>query len=175
MKLDESFWHQSEPRFASDAPDALRAWVGTQPELEGHVLFKTSGTFGPAKWVCLSLSALRASALAVNTHLKANSEDVWLNALPTEHIGGFSIHTRALLSQSAVHHYDSRWEPSRFCQFARECGTTLTSLVPTQVHDLVVSREIAPSSLRAVLVGGGALRLPAEPMHLDGHSSKPTA
>ncbi len=128
------------------------------PLMEGHVCFRTSGTEGGAKWVALSWRALRASALAVNAHLHGTAADRWLRVLPVWHVGGFQIHTRAAESGAAVVADEARWDAGRF---AERCGAeriTLSSLVPAQVFDLVKAGLPAPDSLRAVVVGGGALR-----------------
>ena len=45
---------------------------------------------------------------------------------------------------------------------AGENGATFTSLVPTQLHDLVSARQAPPDGLRCALVGGAGLE---EPIH----------
>ncbi len=45
----------------------------------------------------------------------------------------------------------------RFAEEMNEGAVTLTSLVPTQVHDLVQCALACPPSLRAVVVGGAEL------------------
>lgn len=113
-------------------------------DLPGHVWLATSGTSGLLKLTALSKRALLASAAAVNRHLDAGAHDVWLCVLPTFHVGGLGIHARAYLSGARV--VTAGWE-----------GVTLASLVPAQVSDLVRDRVAPPDSLRAVVVGGGAL------------------
>jgi o-succinylbenzoate---CoA ligase len=113
-------------------------------DLPGHVWLATSGTTGALKLTALSKRALLASAAAVNRHLQSDDRDVWLCVLPTFHVGGLGIYARAFLSGARV--VTSGWE-----------DVTLASLVPAQVTDLVRDRVEAPPSLRAVVVGGGAL------------------
>ena len=154
--ITEDFWRQTEPLLMS--PHAgLEHWLGAQPAFQGRVFFKTSGSTGEAKYVCLSRAALRASARMVNAHLEATGADRWLGALPQHHVGGFGVAARASESGSAVSFLTSAWNPLEFCQAVTCIGATLTSLVPTQVFDLVAASSRAPSTLRAVLVGGGAL------------------
>ena len=63
---------------------------------------------------------------------------------------------RAALSGTRLKSF-RRWDAPDFAQLASECGATLTSLVPTQVQDLVEAGVRAPRSLRAAVVGGGPL------------------
>lgn len=126
------------------------------PDLPGHVWLSSSGTGGRMKLVALSRSALEASGAAVNAHLESGSSDVWINPLPLFHVGGIGIAVRAALEGARWEKFDG-WDAARFARCAADCGATLTSLVPTQVHDLVRANIPAPASLRAAVVGGGAL------------------
>lgn len=121
-------------------------------ELPAHLWLATSGTTGALKLTALSKKAMLASAAAVNRHLQSNAKDVWLNVLPTFHVGGLGIHARAFLSGARV--VTAEWDPQ---QFAKQQEMTLSSLVPAQVRDLVDQRMKPPQRLRAIVVGGGAL------------------
>src|SRR5947209_7140162 len=101
------------------------------PPLRRHVFVATSGTTGDVKLVALSKDAILASAAAVNVRLGAGRDDVWCCVLPTFHVGGLGIHARAYLSGARV--VTMRWDPQAFVR----AGSTLASLVPAQVHDLV--------------------------------------
>ena len=127
------------------------------PPTSGDVIFATSGsTVGP-KLVCLSRAALLASAKAVNEHLQVTANDRWLCALPTFHVGGFGIWARGYLSKSTVLTAPVKWNPVKFSGLCAAEKITLTSLVPTQVFDLVQAKLRCPRTIRAVIVGGGAL------------------
>ena len=126
------------------------------PDLEEHVWVATSGTSGAMKVVALSRVALEASAGAVNRHLAVSASDCWLNPLPTFHVGGLGIEVRAALAGARSTSLAS-WDAAEFVRQANEAGATLSSLVPTQVYDLVAANLPAPPSLRSVVVGGGAL------------------
>lgn len=128
--------------------------------LSSHIWIATSGTTqekgDSIKWVALSKQAFLSSAKAVNTHLESNSSDHWLNALPLFHVGGLSIYARAFLSGASVTHLEfEKWSPANYITALNQSKATLTSLVPTQLFDLL-SYE-APSHLRAVIVGGGSV------------------
>ena len=112
--------------------------------LAGHLWLATSGTTGALKLTALSKRAMLAAAAAVHRHLDSDASDVWLCVLPTFHVGGLGIYARAFLSGARV--VTEGWD-----------GVTLASLVPAQVGDLVRGRTKAPASLRAVVIGGGAL------------------
>jgi o-succinylbenzoate---CoA ligase len=120
-------------------------------------LFATSGSEGLPKWVALSAEAMRVSARAVNDHLAATAEDRWLVALPEHHVGGYSILARAAESGAAVMRAPAKWKAELYAELCAEQGITLSSLVPTQVFDLVKQGLRGAPSLRAIVVGGGGL------------------
>lgn len=126
------------------------------PHLPNHIWLTTSGTGGCVKIVALSRAAFEASASAVNAHLSATPNDVWINPLPLFHAGGLGIVVRAALVGARWTPF-APWDARQFAQHASEQGATLTSLVPSQVHDLVRHNIPAPPTLRAAVVGGGAL------------------
>jgi o-succinylbenzoate---CoA ligase len=123
--------------------------------LPGHVWLATSGTSGALRLVALSKRALLASAGAVNRHLDSNADDVWICVLPTFHVGGLAIYARAFLSGARV--VSAAWEPREFVTQCRAERVTLASLVPAQLIDLLDGAYDPPPSLRAIVVGGGAL------------------
>ena len=126
------------------------------PDLRAHIWLTTSGRT-QQKWVALSKKALLISAKAVNHHLKASSKDRWGVCLPLFHVGGLAITARAHLSKSPCFFYKKKWSATGFHSFLKTNQITLTSLVPTQVYDLVQAGMLAPPSLKAVVVGGESL------------------
>lgn len=148
-----SFWIETKPFAAGN----FSGKVPALPELRGHVLFETSGSSGVPKWIALSKTALLASAAAVNRHLEVTQDSRWGLALPLHHVGGFGVAARAYEAACRFVRFDWRWDAAAFASWLAENEVTHTSLVPTQVHDLVVAGARARSSLRAVVVGGGHL------------------
>lgn len=144
------------PRMPSEDTAIFRS-AFEQSSLTGHVWLTSSGSSGELKLVALSKAALLASAEAVNRHLQSDPSDVWLNPLPEFHVGGLGINARAFLSGASSLGFSERWNPHRFTKALIETSATLTSLVPTQVYDLVTQGLEAPDRLRAVIVGGGAI------------------
>lgn len=148
-----AFWQDSTPCAAGDFPGEIPALPG----LRGHVLFETSGSSGAPKWIALSKAALLASAAAVNRHLEVVQASCWGLALPLRHVGGFGVAARAFEAGCGMREFPQRWNAPAFAAWLAENEVTHTSLVPTQVHDLVTAGLRAPASLRAVVVGGGHL------------------
>jgi o-succinylbenzoate---CoA ligase len=127
-------------------------WQDPEP-----VLFETSGSAGVPKQVVISKPSLHISAQAVNQHLGVTKYSRWGLALPLHHVGGFGVAARAYQAECGLSHFTKRWNARDFCIWATEEKITHTSMVPTQVHDLVQSGETAPTSLLAIVVGGGQL------------------
>ena len=142
------------PRMPADERVRLEE-LARAATLDAHVWIATSGTTGSLKLTALSKEALLASAAAVNRHLEARPQDTWCCVLPTFHVGGLGIHARALLAGAAV--VSIEWEARRFADVCASEQIAFSALVPAQVTDLVRERLAAPRSLRAIVVGGGAL------------------
>ncbi len=123
-------------------------------DLKGHIWIRSSGTTGVEKWIALGKKAFLAAAKAANSHVESTDKDIWLSVLPDFHVGGLSIFARAFLSGAKVLKQD-KWDVDQFLKSSKTA--TLTSLVPTQVSDLVTAKLKAPLSLRAIIVGGGNL------------------
>jgi O-succinylbenzoic acid--CoA ligase len=153
LLTSEAFWADPEPFSARRFPGNIPPF----PELRGHVLFETSGSTGSPKWIALSKTALLASAVAVNRHLGVTESSCWGLALPLQHVGGFGVAARAFVAHCALREFDRRWDPAAFREWIETTQVTHTSLVPTQVFDLVAIRARSPGQLRAVIVGGGKL------------------
>jgi O-succinylbenzoic acid--CoA ligase len=157
----DSFWQGSGIHVAlppnAAPPSASLIEVATPHLPEGGCLFQTSGTTGQPKWVVLEKRAFLHSARVVNAHYDFTNSDHWLLALPIHHVGGFAIFARACLSNSKVTMLRKSWNCESFVKTLHDHSISVTSLVPSQLHDLVALNCPSPSSLRVVLVGGGRL------------------
>lgn len=156
------FWRDTQPYVAVNPQkpeDAagLAEFAVSQEATRSLLYFQTSGSEGVPKWVGISRSAFLHSARAVNAHLEVKVQDRWLIALPLHHVGGFSILARCHEAGSSFVRTNEKWDARRFADLCRAEHITLASLVPTQVYDLVTAGVEAPSCLRAIVVGGGAL------------------
>ena len=145
------------PRLPPEQSKVLNQSEMLHSAFPGHLWLTSSGTSGHVKLVGLSKQAILVSAAAVNRHLQSDHSDRWLNPLPLFHVGGLSILARAHLSGAAVFQLPAKWDAHEFVQSLHRHQATLTSLVPTQLYDLVIQKREAPQELRAMIVGGGAL------------------
>ncbi len=137
------------------ALETLRSRLPDDPDV---TWFFSSGTQSVNRIKCIGLrkSAILVSAAAVNKHLDVTPTDIWSLEIPAYHIGGYALLQRAeLLGCKVVR--AMAWEPNEFVSRVNREKVTLTSLVPTQVYDLVAAGLTSPPSLRAAVIGGGRL------------------
>ena len=129
-----------------------------------HTIVYTSGTTGKPKGAMLTHASHFASAAASRANLGALHGDRWLAALPLHHVGGLSILLRSVIDGSAVVLHGV-FDADRVDRSLREDGITLGSMVATMLKRLIerAAGKCYPSSLRAMLVGGG----PALPSLLE--------
>jgi O-succinylbenzoic acid--CoA ligase len=146
------------PRFSSERKARLLNAFERQRR-EETIWLKSSGTessgFGD-KLVALNKKAILEGAKAANDFFQVTAKDRWLNPLPEFHIGGLALSARCHLS-GAVSLSFGDWSVEKFMSQIKAEQATITSLVPTQVFDLVSQKQPPPPCLRFVLVGGGAL------------------
>ncbi|MBN1447774.1 MAG: o-succinylbenzoate--CoA ligase [Bacteroidetes bacterium] len=132
--------------------------VGISGDMRCSVLF-TSGTSGRAKAVPHSWNNHRASAAASRANLGEHSGDIWQCVIPLYHIGGLAIVVRSLFTGMAVRLHDG-FAVDEVLQALRNDSVTITSVVPTMLHRIMVAAPGLTAaelpSLRAVLLGGAA-------------------
>lgn len=145
------------------APPHLRDWAEeaaaflSRRGMDGVTAFATSGSSGsPPKAILFTRRALDVCARGALEHLHAECGD-WCCPLPVWHVGGAMIYLRAALAGTAVHALHGRWNPQAYADLMKSSGACWSSLVPTQVVDLVNLRLRAPSTAGCIIVGGGAL------------------
>lgn len=149
-----------DPEKRAHLTQLVKTNTQSNPQFQSHIFIASSGTTQTKKddfkMVALSKRAILTSAHAVNQHLQATSQDIWLNSLPEFHVGGLGILARSFLTGSQVIPLE-KWNPQEFTDLITSHSVTLTSLVPAQVYDLSLLKIRAPKTLRAVIVGGGAI------------------
>ena len=106
----------------------------------------TSGTTGAPKGVVLTHAAIRASAELSARAIGQTSDDRWLACLPVAHIGGLSVVTRSILTNTPMTVLPA-FDVDEVMRESERC--TLVSLVPTAFQ------RIDPSRFRRILLGGG--------------------
>ncbi len=126
-------------------------------ELEQTALIlSTSGSEGQAKLVPLTFNNLFQSFILSNSILKGNKEDKWLLSLPLYHIGGFSIFTRSLFSNSKLI-IPASLNTDDLVSTITETDPDKFSLVSTQFKRLIEEGIKPNSGLKYLLLGGGPL------------------
>ncbi len=126
--------------------------------LKSHFLIFSSGTTSQdLKGYALSREALLTNARAVNSFFNLNSDDVWGLSLPHFHVGGLSVLARAHLLGSSLVLMGDHWDPLAWSELLKEKGVTITTIVPTQLFDLVKNNLQAPPMLKHLVVGGDYL------------------
>ncbi len=133
-----------------------------QHKLGEHVWLMSSGTESQRgdryKMVALSKKALIAAAEGVNDFFSITSKDVIYNSLPRFHVAGLLQMMRAQVSGAQlISSAELQWDPQAYSQDLFSTKATVTSLVPTQIYDLVQAQVQAPPALRCVFAGGGSL------------------
>ncbi len=143
------------PRFAEQAENLMK--LLPVEKLQDHfVVFSSGTTTHGLKGFALSKLALAKNANAVNNHFNLGSNERWGLSIPTYHVGGLSVLIRAEMGNHEI--IDCRgWEPNTWTNKIRDEKVTITTVVPTQVFDLVVAKLKAPSNLRLMIVGGDFL------------------
>lgn len=121
-----------------------------------HMLwFETSGSSGDPRIIGISQSGFLTAAESVNSALGIKSDDKWLIAIPTYHVGGASILARSLIGGFSTLQLKGKWNPAECLKVIEENKISVISLVPTQLFDLVRTQNSAPKSLRRIVLGGG--------------------
>ena len=118
-----------------------------------HSILFTSGSSGAAKGVRLTRSNWDAAAAASINRLSHGPSDRWLCPLPLHHVGGLAIVYRSMAAGGSVVLAPDAGDVARWMGVV-----SLASLVPTQLHRLLLSRTDAFTNEPVVLVGGARTR-----------------
>lgn len=139
------------------APSAIIGADGERRSLDGGrpvedgdaVVLATSGTTGLPKGVVLTHDAVAASARATSSVIDVDpSADRWLACLPLAHVGGLSVVTRALLTDTPLEVHPA-FDPVAAIA-AADRGATLVSLVTRALAQVPADR------FRTIVIGGAA-------------------
>ncbi|WPL18528.1 2-succinylbenzoate--CoA ligase [Thiorhodovibrio winogradskyi] len=120
------------------------------------LVVRTSGSSGGCKAAMLSAAALQTSCERINQRLGLGCEDLWLCALPRQHIGGLAIGYRCALAGAGMLLH-GRFDAARVAADLWRHPVTHLSLVPAMLARLLAQCPRPPQWLRVVLIGGQAL------------------
>lgn len=145
VTLDGAIWGASSPLCADASIDSDTA----------HSVIYTSGTTGAPKGALITWSNFYWSAVASAENLGVAQSDRWLACMPLFHIGGLSIILRSAIYGTEVLIHEG-FDAIRVNAALREDGVTLLSVVATMLRRMLDADDDSyPSTVRAVLVGGG--------------------
>ncbi len=110
----------------------------------------TSGSSGEPKVLVHTHDSLFAHATAVHRHLAVDpARDRWLATLPLNHLGGFGVIARSVLTGTPLD-VEPAFDPEVVAAAPDRYGTTLVSLVATALG------RVDPTPFRWVVLGGSA-------------------
>ncbi len=135
-------------------------WVGASKPLgldveDNFIFYQTSGSTADSKWIAYKKNKFLKAAESANQFLNMTAKDTWLDVLPSHHVASLSVGARAYSAGFQIISSKEKWNPEVFIKKIKKA--TVSSLVPTQVYDLVEKNLKAPQHIRFVLVGGGAI------------------
>ncbi|MEJ6520552.1 o-succinylbenzoate--CoA ligase [Shewanella bicestrii] len=148
--------HQLTLDFSLDtAPSADLAATAFDIYRPSNVIL-TSGSSGFPKAAVHNLANHIANAEGACSLIPLVTGDAWLLSLPLFHIGGLAILNRCALVAAMVVLPDPTLPLQ--AQIERD-GLTHASLVPTQLLNLLADKQASLKSIKALLLGGGAISI----------------
>ncbi|MFG0454274.1 o-succinylbenzoate--CoA ligase [Shewanella mangrovisoli] len=148
--------HQLTLDFSLDtAPSADLAATAFDIYRPSNVIL-TSGSSGFPKAAVHHLANHIANAEGARSLIPLVTGDAWLLSLPLFHIGGLAILNRCALVAATVVLPDPTLPLQ--AQIERDF-LTHASLVPTQLLNLLADKQVSLKSIKALLLGGGAVSI----------------
>lgn len=161
--------------FFEDEEEVLRGIDSSLPQSsfnkgsleQEYLLLYTSGTTANPKGVPLSLRAMMANAQGIAEWQKLSQDTRFGIVLPLHHINSTTMSFATLLAGGTIILH-SRYSASKFWQVASKHKVTITSIVPTILHDLLARKEEYsskryPLHFKRILIGSAPV-LPEETM-----------
>lgn len=143
----------ARPHHAITAPgaDPIPLDPAAPPVADGDALVvTTSGSTGEPKVLVHTHDSLLAHARAVHERLEVDpARDRWLATLPLNHLGGFGVVARSVLTGTPVE-VEPSFDADTVAAAPDRYGTTLVSLVATALD------RVDPTPFRWVVLGGSA-------------------
>ena len=140
-----------EPRHLPE--DARTVELREKPLSSLWAVIFSSGSSGPPKGVALSGHSFQRNAAA---HAGLFGHFTWLLNLPLQHVGGFSVLTRAYFLDLPFAFGGEKFSVAETKMWVESGEVQGLSLVPTTLQRLTRELPKPPESLGAVLLGGAA-------------------
>jgi O-succinylbenzoic acid--CoA ligase len=159
MKQYCSFWSDDTSQIFESSSSVLTLTARKLMLAEKETIWlSTSGTTtGIPDWFGILKSGYLKAAKSICDYFGVHCDDRWCLCLPIFHVGGLSILARSHVSGCSVDYFSESWNPQNAWDFMKENKSTIVSLVPTQLHDIVSRNLASPKSLRVAILGGAAL------------------
>lgn len=120
-------------------------------------LFQTSGTTSNKKFVLHDFESIKASCESVNQWVLSDKEDNFLVPISMHHMGGFSLLARSVFAHAKKPYILKTWSLKSFLEVITQEESTVTSMVPSQIYEIVQAKVECPPSLKTIFVGGSAI------------------
>jgi O-succinylbenzoic acid--CoA ligase len=146
------------PAAVIDGEGRHRCAGGRPTEPDDALVVATSGTTGVAKGVVLTHQAVHASARATSARLGVDPRaHRWLACLPLNHVGGLSVVTRALVTDTPLVVLPGFSQPEVEAAAGPDVlvslvTTALTRVGASRFHTVVLGGSAPPSGLAANVV-----------------------
>lgn len=121
-------------------------------------LFQTSGTTSEKKFVLHDYEAIKKSCETINDWVKASRKDKFISPISIHHMGGFSVLARCYFIKAEHEPIVMKsWDLPEYIRNIEQQKITMSSMVPSQIFEIVQQKQKGPASLQVVFVGGSAL------------------
>ncbi|MEC9283156.1 MAG: hypothetical protein VX642_10615 [Bdellovibrionota bacterium] len=143
-------------------PEALEKLLRAQGLFKEHFLVASTGTssseLSKVKYIVHAIPSFLKVIDSQIEFFRLNKKDRFLCPLPASHIAYIALRARAERLGAYFEEYTGKWSATRFAKKMMDENFSFSSLVPTQVFDLVEQNVQGPGiDKHQILVGGAAI------------------
>ncbi|MGB0452548.1 MAG: AMP-binding protein [Bacteriovoracaceae bacterium] len=143
-------------KVSQDLKNLIEKEIEDQNIQESLILSSSGSTSKSTTLYVIRHEMMLAHAKEINHIFNSHQRSKWLIALPLYYMGGLSIYYRCL-ERNIPYEQLLKWDPFLFNEICLEKEITHSSLVPSQLHDLLIKRIQLPRTLKYLFIGGDAL------------------
>ncbi len=159
QKLQERQIQAIQPDYVYDeSGNITKTGFSSKLKPGSALVIATSGTTSDPKAVVHTMENLCSSALAISSRLSTTTSDHWICSLPISHIGGMSVITRSLLTNTSVTVLEKP-TPQAITEAAAAGGNLISIVLAmmdridlSQFKTVLLGAQNPPSSLAANVV-----------------------